>query len=127
VFTQAGVAMKMACGGMTRREWNRYRASHPRLEVSHLHGISEDLNPLNYNVEDHGANVARRPCHSLHAIATNMTRVHCNIHIRPCDLFTARMIKNWPQIVGEMINKAKQGLPAIAAYETGIDFQLRWT
>lgn len=119
-----GVAMKMAVGGMKRAEWNAFLDKSPGLQVSHVNGVSADCNPLNYNMEPQPVNLSRKPCHKIDYVMAHPNEPFCRNHHVKCHLQSLRMQKNWPLIIGKMIELGNAQRPAIEAYESNIDFMM---
>ncbi|KIX02967.1 uncharacterized protein Z518_06517 [Rhinocladiella mackenziei CBS 650.93] len=117
------LAMKLVVGGLSRDQWNWY-CTNSSANMSHLNGAGGDINPLNYHPETAAINLGRKPCHTL-ANVMGRPDVFCRNHNEPkCHLDGCRMQKNWPRVVGEMIQLARNGRAAMDAYDV-VDHVIR--
>ena len=138
---QLGVAMLLGAGRMTREEWKAWANSGGSkgtrsqdvsltcqmclevlslLQVSHLNGISGDMNPLNLTTESSSRNLSRNECFGLLSLGADPGQKNCHKHANqaPCNFEAARMCGNWEEVVKKMVELGRNGVPAIRAYDT---------
>ena len=125
-----GYALLIAVDGVSRDQFTKHclqrNEGNDLMDISHLHGISNDMNPFNLVLEPQAINLDRRECHHWDNISMYPTRDFCQVAEHgalPCSLFGRKMTYDWATIVDLMVKCSKDGEPAIEAYEKVPRFQ----
>ena len=126
-----GYALLIAVDGMTRVQFTKGVMQHDdredrdNMDISHLHGIGNDCNPLNLLFEEQQINLSRKNCHRLEALSQHPDDDFCDVpeHAAcPCFLYGTKMQYQWPQMIERQYDAAQRGQPPIDGFD-GIRFQ----
>src|SRR2546421_11004821 len=108
--------LKLIVGEFSREDWGQMIED--KWHVSHLNGIANDGNPLNYILEPANINNSRKSCYSFINLAADPDKILCTKHQQQCFLAGARMCGRWYEIIAKMIEQNRQGRPAIDAFDS---------